>query len=276
MNPNPHYVAQPTLSHAWAECFLRLRSAPRRRLAPLFVTFGGFETGAPAETGSLRAVLDSALEKYDKDTCGTVANTIFPQVLWELAGGDRHVFFQSYLDSLPDYKALAPSVNGQGLYFERLISFCPGPEAGSPSAAGSVGENQLEFIIQMCRKGSRASALQASIFDPRRDHSKAPRQGFPCLQHLTVVPDWTGGTVSLNAFYATQQLFAKAYGNFLGLSRLGIFLAAETGVRLERVTCFIGIEKMEVKPLERDLQPIEEACIAVLAQSGSPSNWSPA
>ena len=45
-----------------------------------------------------------------------------------------------------------------------------------------------------------------------------------------------------------QQLFEKGYGNYLGLARLGMFVAAETGLHLTRVSCFVGVEKMESKP----------------------------
>jgi hypothetical protein len=62
------------------------------------------------------------------------------------------------------------------------------------------------------------------------------------------VPDEHSGTLGLNAFYATQQLFVKAYGNWLGLARLGVFLAHEMGLRFDRLTCFAGIEKMDLRP----------------------------
>lgn len=68
------------------------------------------------------------------------------------------------------------------------------------------------------------------------------------MQHLTFVPDFGCNTLQLNAFYATQQLFVKAYGNFLGLSRLGAFVAGEAGMQLAKVSCFIGVEKMDKRP----------------------------
>jgi len=90
--------------------------------------------------------------------------------------------------------------------------------------------------------------FQACVFDPVRDHTGAAQQPFPCLQHLSLVPHENSGTFGLNAFYATQQLFVKAYGNWLGLARLGAFLAHEMGPRFERLTCFAGIEKMDQRP----------------------------
>jgi hypothetical protein len=86
-------------------------------------------------------------------------------------------------------------------------------------------------------------ALQASIYDPVRDQTEA-RQHFPCLQHVAFVPDFTRKTISLNAFYAMQLLFAKAYGNWLGLMRLGTFVGGQVGLRFDRLHCFTGIQKM--------------------------------
>ena len=134
-----------------------------------------------------------------------------------------------------------------GLYFERLISF---GNSGPPY----VGKNQLEQILKNWRRGvRRRSAFQAMIFDPTKDLASQPQRGFPCLQQLTIVPDFHRETLALNAFYATQQLFEKAYGNFLGLARLGTFIAGQTGLEMERVTCFVGIEKMDRRPHKQQL-----------------------
>ena len=47
--------------------------------------------------------------------------------------------------------------------------------------------------------------------------------------------------MNVNAFYATQYAFERAYGNYLGLCRLGHFVAHELKLTLDRVTCFTGI-----------------------------------
>jgi len=43
-----------------------------------------------------------------------------------------------------------------------------------------------------------------------------------------------------------QYLFQRAYGNYLGLARLGEFMAKEMKLRLERVVCFAGIAQLEI------------------------------
>lgn len=79
--------------------------------------------------------------------------------------------------------------------------------------------------------------------------------------------------MGLNAFYATQQLFVKAYGNWLGLWRLGAFVAHEAGLRFDRLTCFAGIEKMDSDKRPRPGDPLDrlrDRAEAVLQAAGVP------
>jgi hypothetical protein len=101
--------------------------------------------------------------------------------------------------------------------------------------------------------------FQAAVFDPARDHVRDAQLGFPCLQHISVVPT-ADNELTLNAFYATQQLFDKAYGNYLGLSRLGHFLAKAMGLQFAQMNCFIGVEKLErVSKTASHLEPVSLA-----------------
>jgi hypothetical protein len=234
------------------------------------VTFGGCNNGEVEEDSDIRRPLDNILDRVGMQKIQTVANTIFPQSLWRRAKGDRTRFFGDYIENLPSYVAMEPHKNRGGLYFGRLIAFDLNHRTGErlnyiPAGLIPANGNQLEFVIQHCKPSTRISMLQTSVFDPARDHSAAAQLGFPCLQHVTFVPNFSNGTLALNAFYATQQLFAKGYGNYLGLARLGIFIAAEVGLALERVTCFIGVEKMENKPPEgRNLRALTDACAHAL------------
>ena len=60
-------------------------------------------------------------------------------------------------------------------------------------------------------------------------------------------PDFDRKTLSLNAFYAMQLLYVKAYGNWLGLMRLGSFVASQTGLRFDKLNCVTGIQKMNAR-----------------------------
>jgi len=270
---NPQFISQPNLSLAWADAFIKTRGTTGHRLSPLMLTFTGFDDAQVNEVAAIRTAVDASLAASDKQKVQTVANTIFPQSLWRLAKGNRQALYDEYRQNLPDYVAMAHSKNHRGLYFARLIAFDVDPKTGErlahiPEGAVPENGNQLEFIITHCKKGVRNTMFQASTFDPARDHSASALLGFPCLQHVTFVPDFKLGTLAMNAFYATQQIFEKGYGNFLGLARLGLFMANQIGVALDRLTCFVGIEKMDgdhVPAPGAELEKLVAACSDALA-----------
>ena len=232
----PLLIEDTNLSHAWSRAFLHIIDNPGKEISPLVITLTGFTNGAPNEDQVIRDELDNSLVANSKQRVNTVANTIFPTSYWRISKNNRQTLFNIYLKNLPRIKALANSKNHRGLYFERLIEFGTGPQNG----------NQLEYIISQykSRPGVRKSMFQASIFDPARDQITSAQLGFPCLQHISFVPH-NKVTLTLNAFYATQQIFEKAYGNYLGLCRLGDFMAHEMGLKFERMNCFIGVAKMD-------------------------------
>lgn len=245
-------IQDSNLSKAWSRAFLGIQRSGQE-YCPFLLQLDEIADGEIAEIAEVRNALDDCLAANDLDSVGTVSNTIFPQSLWHQAKGDRSKLYASYLEYLPDYISMvSPSKRG-GLYFARLIGFGTKPKDGSheahlPPEILQNGGNQLEFIITHCQQGSRRAMLQAAVFDPVRDQTGAAQQAFPCLQHLTFVPHFATKTLSLNAFYASQQLFMKAYGNWLGLVRLGMFVANQTGLRLSTMNCYAGIEKMDKRP----------------------------
>jgi hypothetical protein len=251
-NGSPLLIDEENISHAWAKAFLHIIDHPGKEISPLVVSITGFNDGIPNEDIDIRQSLDKCLADNDEQKIHTVANTIFPDSLWRLSKYQRHELFERYLKFLPRAKAIkhCKQKNRRGLYFERLIAFGSGPCDG----------NQLEYIISQynARPGVRRSMFQASIFDPGRDHIGSAQLPFPCLQHISFVPQ--DKMLILNAFYATQQIFNKAYGNYLGLCRLGRFMAHEMGLGFNRMNCFIGIAKMDniIKKCDT-LSPVIEA-----------------
>lgn len=236
MSTSPLLINEPSISRAWAKTILHVLSHPGKTISPLIVSITGFDENQVQEDLEFRAAVDAALETANEQSAHTVANTIFPQSLWRLAKGDRQCLYELYIQSFPRLQALAKRQNRRGLYFERLIRWHPEGES----------INQLEWIIGQYRNRTsvRRSALQACVFDPRRDHIPDAQLGFPCLQHISFVPE--GTSLIMNAFYAKQSLFQKAYGNYLGLCRLSAFMAGEMGLTLERVNITIGVAELEM------------------------------
>ncbi len=250
IEPQMYAQEASSLSAAWSRAFLQMSTPPEHELAPFLTSIQMRPDGGPGEDDDLRHSLDACLEESGFQTIDKVAKSIFPHPLWNRAKGDRNKLYADYKEFLPDYVAMEPTKNAYGLYFARLIGYAldhkTGEEAEHLKNGGlKLGGNQLEFIIGALKPKAQRMALQASIYDPVRDQTEA-RRPFPCLQHITFVPDFARKTLSLNAFYALQLLFVKAYGNWLGLCRLGAFVAsqAEPKLRFERLNCYAGIQKM--------------------------------
>ena len=241
MSHPPKCIDEPGVSRAWARVLISMIDSRVKEISPLLVSITGFDAnGNSPEDPMLRAELDSLLRNKGKHDNETVAFTIFPQEIWELATPDRHLFYKLALSAFPEFQDMNRRANGRGLYWERLIGF---------GAGEKYDGNQLEFILDSYLsaraegRSVRRSLLQAATFDPDRDHNPNPRLHFPCLQQVSFVPTKAG--LVTNAFYATQQLFYKAYGNFVGLGRLGAFMAREMKMPLARLNVYVGVEKLE-------------------------------
>lgn len=65
-------------------------------------------------------------------------------------------------------------------------------------------------------------------------------RGFPCLQQIAFAPCGRDGLI-ITGFYAMQYIFERAYGNYLGLCRLGEFIAAQLGLKLVQMNCISNI-----------------------------------
>ncbi len=228
---SPFVIEETNLSRAWALAVQRIIDSSGSEITPLVLTLTGFD-----EDENAREILDQSLLKSGKGSVQTVSETIFPDSLYKLAKGDRQTLYKLYTSNLERLKKIDSS-NRKGTYFERMMAY-----------EGNEGKiNQLEVIISSLKSKNikRRSKLQASIFDPRVDHTNGMFQGFPCLQHVTCYVSEDGGLV-LNSFYAVQYLYQRGYGNWLGLINLGKFIAKEANIELERFICHVGVEKLEV------------------------------
>ena len=259
----PTIIADTNLSRAWARLFLQIFDSGRTEISPLTFSLTGFDAdGGIAEIAGVRESLDRTLKLKKKISVETVAFTIFPDRLWKIARGDRKRLFSLYAGAFPRYVAMNRAANGRGLYFERMTNF---------SKEVPCDGNQLEFILSSYneRAGVRDTMLQVSIFDPARDHIRMARVRFPCLQHVSFVPTKEG--LAVNAFYATQYVFDKAYGNYLGLARLGAFMAHELNLPLARLNVTVGVANLDgVGRSDASLAPLIAAARAAVAPAAPP------
>lgn len=221
-------IEESDLARAWAHAFRRTVAGRGREASPLVVkmTFDG----AINEDGGIRRLVDQELGRLGLTTVNTVANTIFPVTLWSTQA-PRDRLFKRFQRIWPRIKK--DPANRSGTYFQRFVAF----------GAKDETVNQLEHVIQTYKGGNhRRSALQLAVFDPTRDHSNSRQSGFPCLHQVAVLPTEEG--LRLAAFYGLQLMLEKAYGNYLGLARLGEFIAHELGIGMLELTCVASVAKV--------------------------------
>ena len=229
------HIAENNLSIAWAKAFLAAMQHPE--ISPMTITIKGLSNDDIPECEQIRSELDGSLEVHSLKSCHTVANTIFPIRFWNRSR-DRTELYNRYLRCRKQIHS--DKANCNGIYFERLISY-------------GNGVNQLEYILQTYTQygNHRRSALQASIYDPTCDATNQRQRGFPCLQQIGFSRIGESG-LCVTGYYPKEYIYDRGYGNYLGLCRLGQFIATELGLELAQMTCFVGVAsvgKMNKTPL---------------------------
>lgn len=233
----PQLLESDNLSLAWGGVLSRILGPGGTDVSPLVLSITGFDDdGDPSENAAVRAALEELLASEGKRDIENVAFTIFPKRYYKMVSGDRAELYSLYRESFSRIQDYNPRNNKRGSYFQRLIDL----------AGDGSGPNQLEWILSEyeARPQSRRSKWQATTFDPKRDHTTSAQLEFPCLQQVSFTFDCDEGLI-LNAFYATQQIVRKGYGNYLGLSHLGGFMAKEMGLKFVRLNVFVGIAKAD-------------------------------
>lgn len=230
MSSEAYFPPARNLSTAWADTFLRLNDPGISELSPAIIVVTDFDRGVAVEDFNIRQFLDDEMSRLKQRSCEDVASTIFPNSMWNPNIEDNAAqLFSRYERIWPAIKH-RDRANSKGNYFRRLTAY-------KPDGANGLPVNQLQHIIDTFLRGNhRRSALQAAIFDPTRDHVHNRILGFPCLQQVAFAPVGSDG-LSITGFYPLQYMFEKAYGNYLGLCRLGRFMAHQMQRTLVKMTC---------------------------------------
>lgn len=245
----PVLIESSCISHGWGEVFLHTFDCTKRSLKPIVLSIVGLSNQPPAEDIAIRRVMDAALDATGKNTVRVSGMMIFPFDMWDRRGRPACDEFSKFCleQVVPRLKSLDPR-NRYGTYFERMMGF-----TGTKNGRIHI-VNQLEFVIGLLnrQRRSRFSALQITCFDPAKDHTGQAVRGFPCLQQVSVSED-ENGRLAVNAYYPSQYIFDRAYGNYVGLCHLGQFLAHETDREFAQLNCYIGQPTLGSVP-KRDLQ----------------------
>lgn len=277
---NPIAFPEGNLSRVWAQAFLRMMAPPSSgNSSPMVLSITEFdELGEPVEIPEIRTALDKTIQELNatrdeeespiQSVSGT-AQTIFPHMCWSPRDKrPAEELFKHYHENvLPRLKSrCAP--NNRGTYFARMTGGIGCDTHGNPKHV-----NQLGDILKWWSEHEKRpinSAMQVSIYDPAKDHTGSARKGFPCLQQVSFRRD--KDVLSLCAYYPTEYILGRGYGNYLGLCRLLNFMASEMGLRLGAACVFVlqpildGNKSGPLKSLETTLKgllPLEQStCVS--------------
>ncbi len=254
----PLPISSTNLSYAWAKALLGVAEKGLKGPLPLCVTITGFDSDEPVEDSEVRRVLDEELVAKGKNPIDISALVVFPYRMWKRRGCPPCREFSDFCTKtyVPRLKA-RNNINRRGLYFERMMHYEYYDSDGTLHC-----HDQLEYVIHWWRrqrregKRPRRSGLQVACFDPRLDHKELPRLAFPCLQQVGFSYGEDKDELTVNAFYPTQFVFDRAYGNYLGLCHLGAFMARQIGVKLVQMNCFVGCAQLGGDVTRKDIEPL--------------------
>ena len=260
-------IADHNLSRAWARTLLMLLERPQSQVSPFMLSLSGLQNGLPVEDGKVRSLMDAELRKLGKYSSQVSAMLIFPYNEWLRRGKPECAEFSEwYLQHFFPRLQARDTRNSRGTYFQRMIAASGIKVTGGKTTVET--SNQLNHIITIWNrdkqngKRPRHTALQVSCFDPVKDHTGSALLGFPCLQQLAFAYDEAG--LSLTAFYPTQYVFDRGYGNYLGLCHLGHFMASQMELEFVQLNCVVMKPELGHEITKTMLVKLEQSLRGVL------------
>ena len=232
-------VSHDNISHAWNEALQQL-VARGGKAVHLAVAIG---RPLDPEDRAIRDALDSFVAERRRDDktvwpVSTVANTMFPSAFYRPGRDEaRQRLYELHAKAQRMQQRMRDPEN----YFNRIVAY-PGK--------GAEPFNQLEYVVERLitqrkprkRGGPLSSAYEIGLSAPDGGDLRVQAPGrdrklmsFPCLSHISFTLD--GDVLNLAALYRNQYFITRAYGNYLGLSRIGQFIATEVGVQLGEIVC---------------------------------------
>lgn len=180
--------------------------------------FGAVEQGVARELDKLLSTVESSVS--------TVANTIFPQALYERYGSPE--FYDVYADRV------FPKIRGQadwGRYFERLIRFPL--NYGKKEFINPLQNLVAKMKEQVGHNHTFRNVYELTIYDPRRDAGRNMNRQCMSFLSFKLTADHK---LLLTAIYRNHYYTQRLFGNLIGLGRLQKFVADEVGIESASLT----------------------------------------
>lgn len=201
-----------------------------------------------AKDNATISLVDKFLKEHDENPIVTVANTIFPQALYEAHGSPQ--FYKIYHR---DFDRFSREAKGWGQYFDRMTRWkVAGGETIYPlrDLIAKLKTNEgkkrpVKAVYEMAVTGpslggpvqpeeeEEDSGLDLTIYAPGSDRRR-PMSG-PCLSYLSF-KHHLDGDLLLTGVYRNHYYMTKLLGNLIGLGQLQAFVAKEAGLKVGSLT----------------------------------------
>lgn len=181
--------------------------------------------GFDAVDNKIICLIDAFLRAHDKQPIQSVANTIFPQSLYQRHG--HPAFIDEYLQ---DFDRFHHESRNWGRYFERMCRERTGKD-------GALYRPISRLIEKLSKQtGSPQpfkAAYELATYDADLDSN--PFRGRPCLSFLSFKRHPADGLL-LTAIYRNHTYITRCLGNLIGLGRLMAFVAKESQLKVGSLT----------------------------------------
>lgn len=254
-------ISAPTVSEAWAHAFLAVMHAPEHRLYHLVVQMGaGYREKMPVR--NIADAVLSSLGKKDEPTIVTVRNTIFPKTLARSTTSAHEL--PAAFDAGRKARNKIHSSNVKGRYFERLIALKRSDGQPFNQLAHTIDKlrqrnARARFEIELVSEVEAPEAI--AVYSSERDANKPPLMGFPCLSHVAFQRD--GDVLHCVAYYRSQDMAQRAYGNYWALGQLQQYVAAQAEMQPGTLTVVSGVAALGIGI--KKARPFADQMMEVLA-----------
>jgi thymidylate synthase len=170
-------------------------------------------------------LIDAFLRTHDEQPIQSVANTIFPQSLYQKHG--HPAFIDEYLGGFDQFHHKS---RNWGRYFERMCRERTGKDG--------VLYRPISRLIKKLSKQTDSpqrfkAAYELAIYDA--DLDSKPFRNRPCLSFLSFKRHPADGLL-LTAIYRNHTYITRCLGNLIGLGRLMAFVAKESQLKVGSLT----------------------------------------
>lgn len=205
-------VVARTLSEAWLAAVCLLASSTEGSAVHLIVRILDPGTEVPNIRRAAQKIIDDLAGYPDIET---TRNTIFPAA-WARRFPEPQDLAEYYQARYNRDGILGFPHNERGTYFGRLVAY--------PRIDGSTAD-QLTDVVRKVRDelatpNPKSSRYEMNVYCEARDRSP---MSFPCLAHVSL--HLHHRRLHMQAVYRNEHLVARAYGNYLGLSQLLVYVS---------------------------------------------------